>query len=65
MPVEFVLLFFFMYSATIFILFADWPCGLSCRDFLLLPGYLKMGMERYFKEKFECTFEKKACLPLE
>jgi hypothetical protein len=52
-----------MYSVTIYISFADWPCGLSCKDFLLLPGCLKMGMERELKEKFECMFEKKACLP--
>jgi len=24
-----------------------------------------MGVERYFKGKFECMFDKKACLPLE
>ena len=76
MPVEFVLLFFFssfflffpppMYSVTIYISFvADWSCGFSCKDFILLPVYLKMGMERDFKEKFECIFEKKACSPLE
>jgi hypothetical protein len=52
-----------MYSIIIFISFADWPCGLSCKDFLLLPGCLKMGMERYSKEKYECMFEKEAfCL---
>jgi hypothetical protein len=65
MPVEFVLLFFFMYSITIHTSFADWPCGLSCKDFLLLPLCLKMGMVRDFKEKFEYMFEKKVCLPLE
>lgn len=54
-----------MYSITIYISFVDWSCGLSCKDFLLLTVCLKMGMERDFKEKFECIFEEKACLPLE
>ena len=54
-----------MYSITIYISFVDWSCGLSCKDFLLLTVCLKMGMERDFKERFECIFEEKACLPLE
>ena len=56
---------FFMYIITIFILLADWSFWFELQRFSVVARVPKMGMKRYFKEKFECMFEKEACFSLE